>query len=57
MLDFPLGAGLHGVSRRFAAAAVVAAYILGRVEAHEHHDEKIPEGAAVSPEPIVRDPF
>ncbi len=57
MLDFPSGAGLHGVSRHFAAAALVAVYILGKVEAHEHHDEKIPEGAGVSPEPIVCDPF
>ncbi|KAK5164439.1 hypothetical protein BJ546DRAFT_451480 [Cryomyces antarcticus] len=24
----------------------------GRIEAHEHHDDKIPEGAAISPDPL-----
>ena len=29
---------------------------LGRAAAHEHHDDKIPEGHAISPDPLVRLP-
>lgn len=33
-------------------AAFLCAYLAGRVDAHEHHDDKIPDGQAVSPDPL-----
>lgn len=34
---------------RTLAAALL---LLSQVEAHEHHDDQIPEGEAISPDPI-----
>lgn len=35
-------------------AAVAGLSLVYRVAAHEHHGDQIPEGEAVSPEPIVQ---
>jgi hypothetical protein len=34
-------------------AALLCVYLAGRADAHEHHDDKIPDGQVVSPDPIV----
>jgi hypothetical protein len=39
-------------SRRFAVALLVAAAV-STSSAHEHHDDAIPEGEVVSPDPLV----
>ena len=42
-------------SARIATTAGITALLFIRVaNAHEHHDDKIPEGEGVSPDPIVR---
>ncbi|KAI9881327.1 MAG: hypothetical protein M1830_003334 [Pleopsidium flavum] len=42
-------AGLH---RTMSLAGLICIYLAGRTEAHEHHEENIPEGEAVSAQPI-----
>lgn len=37
----------------FRLALVVGLALVGKAASHEHHDDKIPEGEAVSPDPIV----
>jgi hypothetical protein len=39
-------------SRRLAVALLIAA-IAGTSFAHEHHDDAIPEGEVISPDPLV----
>jgi hypothetical protein len=34
-------------------AATVLALLVSTVQAHEHHEDKIPEGEAISPDPLV----
>ncbi|KAG9801229.1 hypothetical protein KCU68_g22923, partial [Aureobasidium melanogenum] len=33
-------------------AATVLALLVSTAQAHEHHEDKIPEGAAISPDPL-----
>lgn len=40
----------------FTWLLLVCALLFQQVVSHEHHDEKIPEGEAVSPDSIVRPP-
>jgi hypothetical protein len=35
-------------------AATVLALLVSTAQAHEHHEDKIPEGEAISPDPLVR---
>jgi hypothetical protein len=35
-------------------AATVLALLVSTAQAHEHHADKIPEGEAISPDPLVR---
>jgi hypothetical protein len=42
------------LSTRQTMLATVLALLLSTVQAHEHHADKIPEGAAISVDPIVR---
>jgi hypothetical protein len=39
--------------KAWAALGVVASYLLATAAAHEHHEDKIEEGHAVSADPIV----
>lgn len=41
------------LSKRVQAATVLA-LLVSTVQAHEHHEDKIPEGEAISPDPLVR---
>jgi hypothetical protein len=34
-------------------AATVLALLVSTAQAHEHHEDKIPEGEAISPDPLV----
>ena len=45
----------HGCATAPFLAAAAAALIVG-AKAHEHHDDKIPEGEVVSPDPLVWNP-
>lgn len=42
-----------GMYRRISLAGLICIYLAGRTKAHEHHGENIPDGEAVSAEPIV----
>ena len=35
-------------------AATVLTLLVSTAQAHEHHEDKIPEGEAISPDPLVR---
>lgn len=37
----------------FRLALIVGLALVQRAASHEHHDDKIPEGEAISPDPIV----
>lgn len=40
--------------RAITTLALLGAFAATLAKAHEHHDEDIPEGQVVSPDPIVR---
>lgn len=37
-----------------ASTVLIALTLASRANAHEHHEDEIPEGEAISPEPLVR---
>ena len=37
------------------SATLLCVFSAGFAAAHEHHDDKIPEGGAISPDSIVQD--
>lgn len=41
------------VLSRSVQAATVLALLVSTAQAHEHHEDKIPEGEAISPDPLV----
>lgn len=41
------------VLSRSIQAATVLALLVSTAQAHEHHEDKIPEGEAISPDPLV----
>lgn len=50
-----MAAGTYAGSSNLLRAAAIAALAWSRTcAAHEHHTDNIPEGEAVSPEPLVR---
>ena len=37
-----------------STAILLFGFLAGQAVSHEHHDDKIPEGSVISPDPIVR---
>ena len=47
-------AGSTSTSSTIKGCIVLYVFLAGQTIAHEHHDDKIPEGSAISPDPIVQ---